>query len=229
MYSDSEHTHIHGRESSESLLHDEHGEPKVERKTQHRFAASRAKSLIGLGLGVILLLSLTTIWMSQPTCKAETRPDPPDRHYCGKTSEEAVQRGCRYEPMYSSWIPDICYTTEPAPEYDPYSDLDWYSDVDLKYPLTEREMAGLRQGNFTRVYTTWRYHDQHCLYAWRKLAIAVEKRLPFIDTKSVEIEHSEHCAKNLTNYVRHEKDYVAEMNIGSFMIPMMMQGCVALF
>lgn len=47
---------------------------------------------------------------------------------CGKTFIEARAKGCHFEPMQRAWIPDLCYFSEPADEYDPFHDRTWYLD-----------------------------------------------------------------------------------------------------
>lgn len=42
-----------------------------------------------------------------------------------------------------------------------------------------------------------RYHDEHCLFQWRKLQYALEKKMKYIDTKTANYKHSKHCADAL--------------------------------
>lgn len=119
---------------------------------------------------------------------------------CGHTPTEARLNNCHFEPMMTAWIPDGCYYPEPSDEYDPIGYYQWYSDEGLEHPITgTQELDALRAGNYSVLYAPGGYHHQeHCLYAWRKLAIAVERNLPLMDSRSAEFHHSTHCAQMLT-------------------------------
>ncbi|KFZ18227.1 hypothetical protein V501_01326 [Pseudogymnoascus sp. VKM F-4519 (FW-2642)] len=115
---------------------------------------------------------------------------------CGSTATEARSRNCHYEPMLRSWIPDACYFSEPSEEYDPFGDRKWFSDAKLKEELDEAGLEMLRSGDMSMAYTKY-FHNEHCLYTWRKLAIAFETRKPMIDSKTASLHHSTHCSKNI--------------------------------
>ncbi|KAH8807109.1 hypothetical protein F5884DRAFT_677224 [Xylogone sp. PMI_703] len=156
------------------------------------------------------------------------------RHYrqqfewvpCGETAASARAAGCHYEPMQRSWIPEACYFNEPSDEYNPFSDREWYQDVNMTIPSN---MDRLRSGDEEDAYTRY-FHDEHCLYAWRKLAIAVEKKLPMIDSKSYDMHHTAHCAKTIAGLIARaydpkngwwfQRDYTHS--------PLMFQTCVPL-
>jgi hypothetical protein len=95
--------------------------------------------------------------------------------------------------MLRSWIPDACYFTEPSHEYDPFGDREWFADANLTQPA---DLEKLRAGDDYVGYTR-HFHMEHYLYAWRKLAIAVEQRKPFLDSKSYSLGHATHCAKQI--------------------------------
>ena len=42
------------------------------------------------------------------------------------------------------------------------------------------------------------YHDEHCLFLWRKLHYATTNRMEWIDNKTVSVGHSKHCADQLS-------------------------------
>ncbi|KAB8305082.1 hypothetical protein EYC80_004383 [Monilinia laxa] len=127
--------------------------------------------------------------------------------------------------MLSSWVPEACYFTDEG-DYDVFTDLPWYSDPFLRQPLNETEMMNVRAGNYGHVYTTWAYHDEHCLYTWRKLAMAMEKRLPLIDTKTADEEHSQHCARVTRNYVREDgQEKIADLKTLGLKVTLTYFGC----
>jgi hypothetical protein len=82
--------------------------------------------------------------------------------------------------MQHSWIPASCYFPEPGDEYDPFNDREWFVDKNLTQPLDEGQKAMLLRGDDLWVYTKY-YHNEHCLYNWRKLAIAVSQRRQYVE------------------------------------------------
>lgn len=221
-------------ESQNPLLPDEFAELDLkDNLNRPRQISTKTKYLLGLAamttafFALILLLFLSH--MHQLSANL-FRPEVPDNTFCGRTPEDAIMNGCHYEPMLSSWVPDACYFIDAQQDYDVFSDLSWFADPFLRQPLNETEMLDLRRGFYSHVYTTWQYHDEHCLYTWRKLAMAMEQRLPLIDSKTADEEHSQHCAKITRNYVREDgKEKIADLKTLGLKVTMTMKGCVALF
>ena len=129
---------------------------------------------------------------------------------CGSTVEEARKRGCHFEPMLTSWVPHACYIGELWDEYDPLGDRKWYLDEDLTRELEGKELEDAKSGVYTTLYTNGSFHDEHCLYAWRKLATVVDRRLPLIDEKSAQAHHSIHCAQSIAEFMRNSSSSTAE-------------------
>lgn len=156
-----------------------------------------------------------------PPAPTETPWEYPD---CGRTSEEARANGCKFEPMMRGWIPAECYTPEPSDEYSPWTDRKWYYDYNLTKPM---ELEVLNSGDDVTAYTKT-FHDEHCLYAWRKLALAVENRLPLVDTKTMNLHHSTHCALQIAKFIRDVHNHVWVDN-HTATAPMQFESCVPLF
>ncbi|CAG8978470.1 hypothetical protein HYALB_00005044 [Hymenoscyphus albidus] len=220
------------QEARDPLLSEKSTEPTGITKISSRIS-TKAKYAVGFGAVVTLLFALILLLYLSHMHQLSTnlfKPEPPDHTFCGKTPADAVKNGCHYEPMISSWVPEACYFIEAQQGYDVYSDLDWFADPFLRQPLNETEMIDLRRGFYSHVYTTWQYHDEHCLYNWRKLAMAVEKRLPLIESKTADEEHSQHCAKVTRNYVRKDgQETIADLKTVALKVTLTMKGCVALF
>lgn len=112
---------------------------------------------------------------------------------CGASVSEARAKGCLFEPMQRAWIPRQCYFPEPANEYNPFNDRAWFLDATLKTPA---DVKGLESGDVPVAYVE-NFHQEHCTYNWRKLAIAVEKKARWIDSRVGNIHHATHCALGL--------------------------------
>lgn len=109
---------------------------------------------------------------------------------CGNTSTSAREAGCGYEPMMRAWVPPECYFTDIIDDYDVFRDRKWFADKGLSIPS---DIDRLESGDEELAYTRY-WHDEHCTYIFRKLAIAVEKRYPAITRNMANIDHSHHCA-----------------------------------
>jgi hypothetical protein len=131
---------------------------------------------------------------------------------CGQSPAEARERGCHFEPMMSAWIPDACYFPELVAEYEEMDDIwstwEWYTDVNLEQSVTDAAaLQNLREGNYTKIWTSRDHaHDLHCLYAWRKINMALERKFPLIDARSLEFHHSMHCSVDMSAYLREKAD-----------------------
>lgn len=153
----------------------------------------------------------------------------PDKQYCGDAFEESVERGCHWEPMIFCWVPDLCYTSEPLEGYDPFSQAIWHTDRERQHPLTDEEMAGFRVGSFTIAWTSLEYHQQHCLYLSRKLARAVNQRVPYTDSKTASFHHSQHCANLSADYIHDQKAFGIMYGTAAVSSKRGTVGCVKLF
>lgn len=229
-YSDSKDASLRGEEESCAplLVQDYSQNDSGRRRSWHFPTMIRYLVAFGAVSLAILALFFATYSLARRTSSVTTHIHLPDEHFCGNTTQEARSRNCHYEPLLSCWVPDACYTSEPSEGFDPYSELRWFSDPDLTQPLNEREIEGMRTGEFNIVWTDWQYHHHHCIYLWRKLAVAVENRIPFTDTRTAEFAHSLHCASTITEYVRGEKAFTMDGD-KSLLVEVKALGCVALF
>ena len=165
-------------------------------------------------LGAIILGGWLIWWQRKPKWTS-----------CGTTAAEARMNNCHYEFMQRSWIPDSCYFEEPSSEYDPFSDREWFADENM---TIRSNLARLRSGDEEMAYTKY-FHNEHCLYAWKKLAIAVEQRRSFIDSKSYDLHHTTHCALGIAQRLVDSERRGWSPDDGSFTeSPLMFQTCVPL-
>jgi hypothetical protein len=148
-------------------------------------------------VAVALLLGVTTtFWLTSHLGTASEYSSPT----CGTNSMEARERGCKYEPMFHGWIPQDCHTEEPADEYHVFDDRLWYFDKALTRQIQGKDLDALRNGDDLTAYTKT-FHDEHCLYAWRKLHLAVEKRLRLVDSKTMNLHHTTHCSQRIAKLI----------------------------
>jgi hypothetical protein len=176
-------------------------------------------------IAAALVIGVTaTLWLTFHFGKAKEYRSPT----CGRTSTEARLLGCQYEPMLRSWIPRDCYSPEPADEYHPFDDREWFFDKALTRRMLGKDLNKLRNGDDITAYTKT-FHDEHCLYAWRKLHLAVEKRLKLVDSKTMSLHHTTHCAKRVAKLIYNVGNYGYNESLAhTSTAPIMFQTCVQL-
>jgi hypothetical protein len=214
-----EKTHYHGVPSEESPFHD--GEKLiVERDDTRSLRRYLIAILISiLALFVVIFAGLLGKRISEVDDHGETWVS------CGNSSAEAIENGCHFDPMLISWVPEACYFKEPGDEYD-VGDFDWYLDENKSHPVSVED---INSGHYTHVFTDGSHHDQHCIYTWRKMSIALMKRLPLLDSKTADFHHSTHCAQSVRGIVKESKQGISTYSKFYSSVPLLFADCVPLF
>ena len=142
---------------------------------------------------------------------------------CGNSSAEAIANGCHFDTGLVSWVPEACYFKEPGFEV---SDYKWYLDQQQTVPVSPED---IRWGNFTHVYSNGSLHDQQCIYAWRKLSIALDKRLPLLDSKTASNWHLTQCANGISTIITESAQGVSTYSKYYSSMNVLYTECVPLF
>lgn len=114
---------------------------------------------------------------------------------CGKTPEEALARGCKFDMLVTAWLPPRCMDHELIDEFMTLGDWQFYTrqdgtDID-KFGTYDPQFIG--SVNQT-VWTTRRWHATHCLFMFKKLTRALVNGWT-TDAEAVSEPHMEHCMK----------------------------------
>jgi hypothetical protein len=107
---------------------------------------------------------------------------------CGSTPNEARSR---------AWIPPECWFSEPTEEYNVFRDRMWYQDTNLTIPA---DIDGMESGDVQLAYTRY-WHDEHCAYVLRKLALAVSMQKKMINWVPANIKHANHCSRTIAERI----------------------------
>lgn len=115
---------------------------------------------------------------------------------CGRSVDEALSLGCRFDPIAASWLPTHCMDDELLEEFNrsgdgPNGSWVYYTDFDKTGVLTEEQVGRLADvgGAF---FTTYEWHIKHCTYNWRKLFRMKETGV-ILENRSNTIGHISHC------------------------------------
>jgi hypothetical protein len=175
---------------------------------------------------LLCIFGLAAIAIVRDFSKWQTSDQPRNLDWtpCGNTSTEARANHCHFDLILNAWVPEACYITEPADEYD-ISEWNWFLDRELTQPTNA---TWFKTGNWLEMFTAGNHHIQHCIYSWRQLSIAVERRLPLLDSKVANFHHSTHCAKRVREVVRDSLNTVDTFGMGS-VARMQFHDCVPFF
>ncbi|KAH8898066.1 hypothetical protein GQ53DRAFT_636274 [Thozetella sp. PMI_491] len=159
---------------------------------------------------VIFTVLLIGTHLSRPKTASETEAE--NWNYCGRSSKVAIERGCVMEPSFYGWMPPQCVFAELTASVPIFEDRQYYSDINMTKKLSVDQ---LYRGEYNTIYTA-RYHDEHCLFQWRKLQYAIANRVEFIDNKTLSFGHSKHCADQLAESQESQYSRVAEIILGFY-------------
>lgn len=123
--------------------------------------------------------------------------------YCGESTAEARQRGCKYSSMSAAWLPDHCRDDELTAEFErlgdgPDGNWLYWADKNHTHPLTVDQVAALGDDPSATFHMSADWHVVHCFFLWR-----LEHRSRF-NGKSIEgrfdnEQHILHCMKVAQN------------------------------
>ncbi|KAH6694884.1 hypothetical protein BKA61DRAFT_498652 [Leptodontidium sp. MPI-SDFR-AT-0119] len=117
------------------------------------------------------------------------------RGHCGYSVAEAKANDCIYDIMLSSWVSKPCYNKELSDIYLAANNFTYYEHSNALVEIPEEEV---RKGEFTRIFTHFNYHTQHCIYLWNLQILAAKMRRPVLDSISRNQRHIEHCFHLIT-------------------------------
>lgn len=188
-FKDLKYTTVPGEEAS--VESQDENEPSAISRTNTKTKVGILTLVIVASIGVGMLLgSIRPLSLSRGSL-SKSKPRVTD---CGRTSADAISRGCVMEPMIYGWMPPHCQYSEVTDNYF-INKWSWYADENLTIPLTEQD---LWQGKSLKIWNGQAgYHTEHCLFLWEKASYAQKRRLPWLDRKSLSYDHGIHCIEQL--------------------------------
>lgn len=100
----------------------------------------------------IVIFILFQVVNSRSTASAKS-PEEIEReewNHCGRTSADAVARGCLMEPNFYGWFPSRCVFSELTDKYPVFEDRKWFVDVNLTQEIS---VTDLWEGKHAKIYT----------------------------------------------------------------------------
>ena len=108
---------------------------------------------------------------------------------CGNTSTAALENGCIFDLMLSTWLRPKCYSQNHSTTALGAANMSFFLDEELTIPF-----HGASSGDWPQhyIWTQPRFHALHCAYMWERQMMAwVSGGL--IDTQSWNLKHTKHC------------------------------------
>ena len=158
-------------------------DPVVDRPTK-RTAIRRKIALLVTGL-------LTTLLLVSALALFQLLFRPPRYDQCGYTPEEARRRGCTFDLVSFSWLPDDCLDAEIEAEFLNAADWHFFHDINA---TVEASLDEVRRGEAKGFYVPWTFHTAHCGYLFKKLHRAV-RRGGKVDSYIWDYNHTMHCVQ----------------------------------
>lgn len=139
---------------------------------------------------------------------------------CGNTTAEARARGCEFDLLSYSWLPQKCLDRETSAEF-----RDWvmssdrrhgswpfFTDEKLTNPVPDEDALSERtMPVFT--WTTWEEHLGHCVFLGRRIQRSISGGFG-VDPHQGNYEHTAHCTKEVLKGI--EEDQSQNPNISYF-------------
>lgn len=168
-------------------------------ETRRRYPLQKFKTPLllllfaGLCSAFTLMISSASIYLTGRASTWDIQPAP-----CGSTPEEAVARGCHFDLMQFSWLPDRCFDAELTQEFLDMEEWTWFADYEATLPLTKEQVL---RGTYDSVWVTFGQHVAHCTMIWQKMHRALNgKGKMAIDGYMGALTHTVHCQDMLLNY-----------------------------
>ncbi|PNS14046.1 hypothetical protein CAC42_6559 [Sphaceloma murrayae] len=121
---------------------------------------------------------------------------------CGRTVEESVRLGCKYDILSNHWVPAPC-VDQPAVELY-QADGSWYGYADEnRTQLVDIETMG----TMGLYYTNMRDHIIHCAVLWKKQFRAFYEERGVYDSLILDPKHTDHCADFLIDMTDKGPDF----------------------
>ena len=130
-------------------LTDESGYETTSQRRRQRWSLAS----FGIGFVAAALLTSTVFLVARALNHPATTEELEAQEWnnCGRSSHEAMERGCVMDPPLYAWVPPQCYYNELTSSLPPiFENRQYYSDVNMTQAIATED---LYLGEHTRIYT----------------------------------------------------------------------------
>ncbi|OAA69323.1 hypothetical protein LEL_10199 [Akanthomyces lecanii RCEF 1005] len=118
---------------------------------------------------------------------------------CGTSVSEARARGCKYDTLAASWLPDACRDDQLSADFDnagPNGTWTYFANKEATTVLTIEQVAALPDSGLNCFWITQQWHLAHCTFYWKKLWRQRQIKV-VIEHHYDCLGHIEHCERML--------------------------------
>jgi hypothetical protein len=112
-------------ESRDYIDYEEVGAPSHVRSAKRPSKLTLSVAIL-IALAAVANLS-TWVWVTRRPRNALDE----EWNHCGRSSAEAVRRGCVMEPLFYGWMPSQCVYQELSDRYPVFEDRKWFLEQDM--------------------------------------------------------------------------------------------------
>lgn len=136
--------------------------------------------------------------LSFPQWRAGANSTTPPLRGCGGSPETAAANGCAFDLMALAWVEPACHDAALTEEFLAVEAWRWWADGEGAGEVAREEVA---LGRHERVFVSWEYELEQCVYLWKKLQRAVVAKAS-LDSFTLDPEHTAECADMLVRKER---------------------------
>lgn len=186
----------------------------MDEKEEYRAEPSSSKSTSvrrAILIYVVALFSIAMIISGLPlydALRGKSRSPSITGPPCGNSSAEALARGCTFDQLMWSWLPEYCphYANDDFMNAEPTKPWQFYTDPhDQTTAASEDEWSAVLD-NKQHVWGEKREHMTHCVYMFLNLGQIIRDGGRYAP-RQVDYGHLEHCADMLLDTLRMDKDW----------------------
>ncbi|KAE9379886.1 hypothetical protein N431DRAFT_458874 [Stipitochalara longipes BDJ] len=177
-------------------------EPLQRREKRTNPSSSHLMKLLIHFIGTAILVIVATfiiinkIHPSDHVTRATASVNPEQILECGTSAEEARARGCVFDVMHYSWIPEPCFNATLSKQYWEHLislGIEFWNDTTKTHVLPYEEILAAKH---EYVYTSWLLHLKHCQYLLHRQIQSLVYGLPLDNLLRIE-SHAEHCLEEV--------------------------------
>ncbi|KAK4626585.1 hypothetical protein CLAFUW4_05191 [Fulvia fulva] len=176
---------------------------RVSQKSQLKDWWLGAVALLGWSLLLAAVYIQHNPW-TNPAIVAYTYDDFDNRSYeCGHTPEEAISKGCHWDPVSFAWLPERCLDRELADELVNHTHWTIHADENGTIPKAQEAFAS----NQSDTYLTNGNHALHCIYSWLRLHRLLLAGKHY--HSGLSLDHTRHCSRVLQEAMHQDLNEVS--------------------
>jgi hypothetical protein len=160
--------------------------------------------LVAVSITLAIIIGIGT-FRTQAAIKSSETPSTTNDWLCGNSSAEAISRGCSFDQLAWSWLPDYCphYANE---EFIEAENWKYYFDQHGEAEVGNHDALMKALDSHAQLWTQRREHATHCVFLFLSLGQIIRDGTRYTD-KLTRYKHVLHCAQIILETMRDTKGW----------------------